>query len=369
MELGKCTRQGQEGDGVSLYNMDCRMNTLDNQADLQKIKSYLFQNNEMLRYMFSNLDPEDNYSSQALKKYIERDKKIATLEFDVNGLRVGIKNLEEETETKFELMDGKITLEVNNLKEEISTQVKILDGKITLQVNNVRKDMTSAIEVLEGKIELKVSVGEVSNQLSVETDGIKISGERLEIKTTNLTLTKDGRLSCVEGNFSGKIAASAISGGTMEGTKIKGGTITGSVIRAGLNWDVSNDACYMLYATNDSLSLGNFHVVEYGGRYIIESDDSWVGMSPEVSNKTGRVTLWANYHPNQAEDYDFVVSQTGNTRIKNLTVFNKVYGDFVLGALEDEYSDYSKSWHKVGYNIIRLWHRFDALEERVSALE
>lgn len=303
---------------MSVYNQS--YGQIKDADSLEKIRSYLFQNNELLRYMFDNLDPEDNYSDAALKKYIERDQKIATLEFDVNGLQVGLKDLAEETETKIELLDG--------------------------------------------KIELKVSKGDVSNQLSVETDGIYIKGQRLKIETDNLTLTPDGTLACTNGNFSGSILSSSIST-----SKFSGGTITGSTIRAGLNWDVSNDTCYMLYATDDSLNLGNMHIIEYSGRYILESDDGWVGMSPEVANKSGKVSLWANYHPNETENYDFVVSQSGNTRIKNLTVFNKVYDDFVLEALEEEYSDYSSSWHKVGYNIIRLWHRYDDLEERVSALE
>ena len=34
--------------------------------DIKKIKSYLLMLNEELRYIFSNLDPEENYSEDAL---------------------------------------------------------------------------------------------------------------------------------------------------------------------------------------------------------------------------------------------------------------------------------------------------------------
>lgn len=325
---------------MSVYNQS--YGQIKNADSLEKIRSYLFQNNELLRYMFDNLDPEDNYSDAALKKYIERDKKIATLEFDVNGLQFGLKNLEEYTETKFQLMDRKITLEITNLREETDTK----------------------IELLNGKIELKVSKGDVSNQLSVETDGIYIKGQRLKIETDNFTLTQNGTLSCTNANFSGTIKSTSITT-----SKFNGGTITGSKIRAGLNWDVSNDTCYMLYATDDSLNLGNMHIVEYSGRYILESDDGWVGMSPEVANKSGKVSLWANYHPAESEEYDFVVSQSGNTRIKNLTVYGKIYDDVILGSLQDEYASDGVNWTKIGYNIIRLWHRYSDLESRVSDLE
>ena len=116
---------------------------------LQEIKSYLFQHNELLRYMFSNLDPEDNYSADALQKYIERDQKIAQLVFDVNGLNISLGNLETKTETTFKIMDGQIQMKVskgdvtNQLNSELlidEKMIKLTTGHFLITAKNFTVD-------------------------------------------------------------------------------------------------------------------------------------------------------------------------------------------------------------------------------------
>lgn len=171
---------------------------------------------------------------------------------------------------------------------------------------------------------------------------------------------------------------SYISGGTLKGTLIDGGTVKGSTIKAGKNWDGSSETAWMLYANSSSLHLGNFHITEYSGRYIIESEDSWVGMSPEVEDKTKKVSLWANYHPNEVEDYDFSVSQSGNVRVKDLYV----YGTFdmslkgtrnwknhtLISALDWIWEDNDYGLEYCGHQIRSLWSHVEDLEDAVSNL-
>ena len=171
---------------------------------------------------------------------------------------------------------------------------------------------------------------------------------------------------------------SYISGGTLKGTLIDGGTVKGSTIKAGKNWDGSSETAWMLYANSSSLHLGNFHITEYSGRYIIESEDSWVGMSPEVEDKTKKVSLWANYHPNEVEDYDFSVSQSGNVRVKDLYV----YGTFdmslkgtrnwknhtLISALDWIWEDDDYGLEYCGHQIRSLWSHVEDLEDAVSNL-
>lgn len=280
---------------MAVYNGLQMSQVLSGADNDRKIQSYLFQNNELLRYMFNNLNPEDNYSDQALQKYYENNEKIVSMEVSIEGLNLGLKNLRTETETNFKVMDG--------------------------------------------LIQLKVSKGDVSNQISIEKDQVYIGGNRLVIESTNLKLDANGNAT-----FSGKI--------------------TGATVRVGKNWDVSSDTCYMLYADDENLNLGNFHVIEYGGRYIIESDDSWVGMSPEVSKKTGRVSLWANYNPSTG-GYAFSVSQSGNTRISKL--YAEEIGDstewsgYSLGeALDAIWTGHSWSLERLKSEIEDLW---DAVSE------
>lgn len=320
--------------GMAVFKSDS-INTIQG-GDIQQIKDYLFQNNELLRYMFYNLDPEENYSDGALQKYIERGKKISTLEFDVDGLRVGLKDLADDTETKFELVDKRITLEITNVKEETNTKIELLDGKIAL----------------------KVDVGDVSNQISIEKGGISIIGERLYIETENLTLTKKGILSCTGGNFSGTVSASIIDGSYIFGGEIEIG-----------HTDEFGDQWYMLKVTDYYFKCGNMILVEDNGRYLWMTDDEWTGMSPEMpeGDKPGRVSLWANYHP-RTGDYDFSVSQSGNTRIKTLYV-DKAYVEnttyWANTTLQDAL-DYI--WHDGDYGLSHLGHEVRSLQSQVNDL-
>ena len=305
---------------MAIFMQDSQNMNFEDAKDMRELKAYLFQNNEWLRYMFNNID-EDNYSPDMLKKYIERGKVIATLEFDVKGLLVGLNNLEKNVNTKFELVDRRITLEISNVKEEISTKVELLDGKIAL----------------------KVSVGDVSNQLSVEKDGITIKGERLTIDTKNLQVSPDGKLSCSNATFDGLI---------------KGGEIKiGYTDELDRQW-------YMLHVTERSLNIGNCEIVFYNDRYIWQTDDEWCGMSPELADryKPERLSLWANYDI-RTKKAAFSVSQQGNTRIKTLYVEGtQHWPDQTLASVLDYI------WEDPDYGIRMLGHEVRSLQEQVNEL-
>lgn len=305
---------------MAIFMQGSQNMNFEDAKDMRELKAYLFQNNEWLRYMFNNID-EDNYSPDMLKKYIERGNVIATLEFEVNGLLVGLKNLEENVNTKFELVDGRITLEISNVKEEISTKVELLDGKIAL----------------------KVSVGDVSNQLSVEKDGITIKGERLTIDTKNLQVSPDGKLSCSNATFDGLI---------------KGGEIKiGYTDELDRQW-------YMLHVTERSLNIGNCEIVFYNDRYIWQTDDEWCGMSPELADryKPERLSLWANYDI-RTKKAAFSVSQQGNTRIKTLYVEGtQHWPDQTLASVLDYI------WEDPDYGIRMLGHEVRSLQDQVNEL-
>ena len=175
---------------------------------------------------------------------------------------------------------------------------------------------------------------------------------------------------------------SYISGGTLKGTLIDGGTVKGSVIKAGKNYDVNKDNGWMLYANNEELRLGNFKVAEYNGRYIIEDQYEWVGMSPELddSEKDGRMSLWAGWHSDkvkQPDEYDFSVSQNGNVRIKNLNVFgtfdmnikSDYWNDGLNNILDYIWGDGSYGIKYCGHEIRSLWNTVEDLSDRISSLE
>ena len=150
--------------------------------DQKELTGYLYQLNEQLRYMFDNLTPEDNYSNQALTKYLEDEKRVASLKFDLDGLKVEVSDFEKNTNAKFEVTDS--------------------------------------------KIDMKVSKGTVSSEISLESGQVTISGNRLVVNSTNFKLDASGNA-------------------TFSGT-VKGATITGSHIRCkGGAFEADEDAVYI----------------------------------------------------------------------------------------------------------------------------
>lgn len=112
------------------------------------------------------------------------------------------------TRATFAVLDDSIEAEVKRATES-EAKLKIQADQIELTVTDFKKDATSQIKQNAEQIALKVSKGDVSNQLSVETGQIKISGNRLVIDTNNFKLSADGTMKCTNADISGKITANS----------------------------------------------------------------------------------------------------------------------------------------------------------------
>lgn len=170
---------------------------------LQEIKSYLFENNELLRYMFSHLDPEDNYSADALQKYIERDKKIAQLVFDINGLNVSLENLKTKTETQFKIMDGQIQMKVSkgDVTEQLNSEllidekmIKLTTGHFLITAKNFTVDAAGnatfsgtirGATIIGGSINIGDGIFEVDTDGSVQLGDFYVSANASNIFASN----------------------------------------------------------------------------------------------------------------------------------------------------------------------------------------
>ena len=186
---------------------------------LQEIKSYLFENNEFLRYMFSHLDPEDNYSADALQKYIERDKRIAQLVFDLNGLNISLGNLKTKTETQFKIMDGQIQMKVSkgDVTDQLNSEllidekmIKLTTGHFLITAKNFTVDAAGnatfsgtirGATIIGGSINIGNGIFEVDTDGSVQLGDFYVSANASNIFASNdgnfkLTMKKnsgDGR--------------------------------------------------------------------------------------------------------------------------------------------------------------------------------
>ncbi len=147
--------------------------------------------NDQLRYCFSNIDPEDNFSLEAMLKYQETDKNISQLEVSMTGFIIEFKDLE----------------------------------------NNV----SASIKQLNNSISLKVSAEELCSEISMSEDTINFKTGYLTIDAKNFKLYEDGTA-----EFSG-----AITGGSINindrfivtetgSTTIDSGAYTGTISCAGV---------------------------------------------------------------------------------------------------------------------------------------
>ena len=147
-----------------------------NVHSLKQINDTLYSIHEKLKYYFMNLDPEDNFSPEAMLKYQEKNRKAAVIEKTSEGIQSTYADLERE--------------------------------------------VSSQIQVLNNRISLKVSTGDVTNQLNLEPDALRISGNRLEIYGGNITIDSNNNLT-----FNGQVEA---TGGNIAGWTISENDIEGA---------------------------------------------------------------------------------------------------------------------------------------------
>ena len=122
------------------------MPSISSNADMKKVYNYLQMLNQQLQYCFTNVDPEDNFSLDAMLKYKATDDAIAQLEVSMDGFLAEFKDLKENTETRFSVMNNKIELKVSadELCTEISMSPETLNfntGYITFDTKNFKLDI------------------------------------------------------------------------------------------------------------------------------------------------------------------------------------------------------------------------------------
>lgn len=173
----------------------------------------------------------DSYESTGSQE-LSRPFTIESELIQVKGLSAILKRSVEE-----------VSNNLSNLEEGTNSRFTQLADQITLEVQRAtgqEVELAAAISVATDQIKLKVSQGDVSNQLSVETGGISIKGNRFSWSSTYSSMTADGKLSATSGSFTGDVVANSfktsdgkivLSGGklTITGAEINGTTNTSSI--------------------------------------------------------------------------------------------------------------------------------------------
>lgn len=171
---------------------------------------------------------------------ITTDTEIAT--FVLTRTMSGIQAMMDTVEAKGTKTQGQnfgLRNEVIQLKGKTAVIVKQVD-EVSSTLSDLEKETTSQIKQLSDSIVLKVDKGDISNQISVETDGIDIKGNRFSWTSTYSSLSADGKLNAVDGTFSGDVVANTfktkdgkivLEGGklTIIGAEIKGTANTSTI--------------------------------------------------------------------------------------------------------------------------------------------
>lgn len=112
--------------------------------------------------------------------------KAAYLKKNVDEVSANLVDLEKQTETNLTITAEKIEAEVKRASEA--------EGNLSSLISQTAESIT-----------LMVKKGEVSAQLSIESGGIDIKGDRFSWTATNSSLTADGTLTVNQGLFKGSI--------------------------------------------------------------------------------------------------------------------------------------------------------------------
>ncbi len=150
--------------------------------------------------------------------------------------------------------------DLGDLRDEMNDNI----DDVASDLEAYKQQTSATLTVMNTAITAKVSKGSVSNQLSIETGGINISGNRFTVSSSNFNLTAAGTMTCTNGNFNGRITATS---GSVGGFSIGGATLMTSNQLVGMS---TGAAAY--WAGNNvggtgSLNLSRFLVYNTGDVY------------------------------------------------------------------------------------------------------
>ena len=167
--------------GIQLPNINEQ--SLDDRKERKQILNYLAMLDEKLRYMFQNIDIEDNFSEGAKKQY--------------NEYVLNLGKLESETMKVLSDMEGNYSSIVQETNR-ISSKVSRMDDELG--------EMSSQITQTADKIDLVVSGGDDSSSLTLTKDMIKAVTENfvicglLDVRKTDYESVRGGYIGYASGD-------------------------------------------------------------------------------------------------------------------------------------------------------------------------
>lgn len=278
------------GDGIICYTTDDVIETYCLKRTLKGI-----QGMTDTYIAIGNIDQEQGFGLG--DQIIQLEGKTAVIKKSVEEVSVRVTDLKEYTEAQLKITADQILAEATRAQQaEASLNIKA--DQIALSVTDLTNSTNSRFEQTAQQISLKVSKGDVSSQLSVESDKVTISGNRLIVNSTNFQLDGNGNAT-----FSGDIRGSRIYGSYFESGAINigGGTFYvdsagNAVINAG-QINIGGISINPIYTDLGAFRVSNENI---GGLYSKNGEvelttSAWYNGGPALELKSGNMKTRVGY--------------------------------------------------------------------------
>lgn len=205
------------------------------------------------------------------------------LERTIKGIQALRDTFESQGVYEYEEKVNSSNKEIRQLKGKTNVLERTIE-QTRSEIKDVESNLQSEITQTAEQIKLKVSKGEVSGELSVEAGKIFLRNNRIAIESDYFTLTEDGKIKAIDGEFTGTITSS--------NANIFGGgrlilTSDGSLSRPGIKVYHGNNTVSIDGSSIALDGLDSSITLEGGG--VIINDDYGVGGNVLLLNSSNVV--------------------------------------------------------------------------------
>lgn len=258
----------------------------------------------------------------------------------------------ESTGKKERKENASVRKQVIQLQGKTAVIIKNVD-EVSAKVTDLKNYTEAQVKILSDEVSIRVKKGQVSAEISVESDKVTLSGNRLIVNSTNFTLDGNGnavfsgRLSAASGDFSGTVHADSgsfnsvtISGctlrsntqtGTLSGGTFSGGTISGGTLSSSTGGTYvgtcSRSTLSSCSTGGTTLSVANGSVTSYGGGTCLYGESS-------SRLRTGSGTLYVTGGNIVLDNSTTCYGNFSCTGTKSRTMQTEHFGKRQLDALE-----------------------------------
>lgn len=217
---------------------------------------------------------------------IQLEGKTAIIKKSVEEVSVRVTDLKEYTEAQFVITANQILAEVTRA-QQAEASLSIRADQIALSVTDLTNSTNSRFEQTAQQISLKVSKGDVSSQLSVESDKVTISSNRLIVNSTNFQLDGNGNAT-----FSGRVQGAQINGSTFIGGALNLGNGAVYMDSNGASINAGQINLGPVNINQNYSDLGAFRISnsQYGSFYSANGEIELVTSGPIESNPMLKIT-------------------------------------------------------------------------------